>query len=78
VSLIIKEIRIGELKVDYEKKIKELEEQILSLKISYYRDMADQWGYLKDFQCHPVTGRVGVAEAEELLFESIAKNCRGR
>jgi hypothetical protein len=64
--------------MDYEKKIKELEEQILSLKKSYYRDMADQWTYMKDIQEHPVTGYVGVVEAEKLLFEAVASKCRGR
>ena len=62
--------------MEFEKRILDLEKQIISLKASYYRDMADRWKFSKD-NYHPVTGVVCVKEAEELLFEALAKRCRG-
>ena len=60
--------------MDFEKKILELEEQVASLKRSYYRDLKDKWSA---GACHPVTGNLHPLEAEQILFESVAKRCRG-
>jgi len=58
--------------------LKVLESKAKDMRSAFYRDMADRWQSGKDLVVHPVTGGLHPLEAEQILFEQVAKKCRGK